>query len=46
MKRQVAAVGNAERIIFDVICIIAVIIMPMWLLRLIGIERMVLKGEG
>ncbi len=32
---------KANRILDDVICIVLILILPLWILRLIGIERMV-----
>lgn len=36
---------KANRILFDVICIVAIIIFPLWILRMIGIERWVLEHD-
>lgn len=35
---------KAIRIIFDVICIISIIILPLWVLEIIGICHIVKKG--
>lgn len=36
---------KANRILFDMICIVAIIIFPLWILRMIGIERWVLEHD-
>ena len=36
--------NKANRILFDVICIIAIIIFPLWILEAIGICEIVRKG--
>ncbi len=37
--------NKANRLIFDVICIILIIALPLWILRMIGIEGMVRNEE-
>ena len=37
---------KVNRIIDDVLCIIAIIIFPLWLLRVLGYERMVFERES
>ena len=37
---------KANRILFDVICIVVIIIFPLWLLRILGFERIVTKNDS
>ena len=37
-------IEKVNRILFDVICIIAIVIFPLWILEKIGICNIVMKG--